>query len=119
MTQARLTTDGAYIRNPGPGGWACILRLDNRIGEIFGCDADTTNSRMELRAVIEGLKALPEHYAVIVRSDSQYVQRGITAWITRWKSNGWKTRDGHPVLNKDLWQELDRLMLRVLPSGDG
>ena len=109
MKQVYLTTDGACIRNPGPGGWACHLRIGSRIGEMFGCESYTTNNRMELRAVIEGLRALPEQCKVIVRSDSQYVQRGITEWIARWKSNGWKTRDGRPVLNRDLWQELDKL----------
>ena len=116
MKQVYLTTDGACIRNPGPGGWACVLRTGNRAGEISGCDPHTTNNRMELRAVIEGLRALPEQCKVIVRSDSQYVQRGVTKWIKRWKSNGWKTTDGRPVLNQDYWRELDKLNAFCTPD---
>lgn len=118
--QVRLSTDGACIGNPGPGGWACVLRFGNHIGEMFGCEHHTTNNRMELQAVIEGFKALREPSAVTVFSDSQYVQRGITEWLAAWKANGWKksknTKGGRTVLNRDLWQELDK---RIAPHSVG
>src|SRR5882672_5520666 len=90
--QVKLSTDGACIGNPGPGGWACVLRFGNHRGEMFGCDADSTNNRMELRAVIEGLKALRQPCAVTICTDSQYVQRGITEWLASWKAAGWRKR---------------------------
>src|SRR6267154_2618023 len=88
MKQISLTTDGACIRNPGPGGWACVLRHKDQVRELSGSEHDTTNNRMELRAVIEGLRALKEPYAVLVRTDSKYVRDGMTKWIHNWKSNG-------------------------------
>jgi ribonuclease HI len=110
--QVKVSTDGACIGNPGPGGWACVLRFENHTGEIFGCEKKTTNNRMELRAVIQGLQALREPCAVILRTDSQYVQRGMTEWLPNWKRRGWKKSHGNgsgDVRNKDLWMELDRL----------
>lgn len=109
-----LTTDGACIGNPGPGGWACVLRYLDRKKEIFGCEEKTTNNRMELRAVIEGLKMLREPCEVVMVTDSQYVKKGITEWLEQWKARGWqKKRKGKAVnktvLNQDLWQELDRI----------
>jgi ribonuclease HI len=114
MKQVYLITDGACIGNPGPGGWACILRYGSHSREIAGSEPETTNNRMELRAVIEGFKALRETCEVIVRTDSQYLRIGITEWIYGWKANGWmrKSKDSsrkEPVKNRDLWEELDRL----------
>lgn len=112
--EVTLTTDGACIGNPGAGGWACLLRFGQYRGEMFGHDPATTNNRMELQAVIEGLKALKEPCAITVRTDSQYVQRGVTQWLAGWKANGWKkTRNSHgsrAVLNQELWVELDKLL---------
>ena len=106
--QVVLTTDGACIGNPGPGGWACVLRFDGETGEIYGCERQTTNNRMELLAVIEGLRALSQDCAVTLTTDSQYVKKGITEWIDKWKRNGWRTAAKTPVVNQDLWETLDR-----------
>jgi ribonuclease HI len=110
--QVKLSTDGACIGNPGPGGWACVLRFAGHTGELYGCEERTTNNRMELQAVIEGLRALREPCVVSISTDSQYVQRGITEWLETWKANGWmksrNTRGGRAVLNQDLWAELDK-----------
>ena len=111
MKSVVLTTDGACIGNPGPGGWACILRYKGHSRELYGSDPDTTNNRMELTAVIEGLRALKEPCQVVVRTDSQYLKDGITSWIHSWKSNGWthkvKGSGRQPVKNRDLWETLD------------
>ena len=105
-----LTTDGACIRNPGPGGWAYVLRCKSDRWEFDGCELNTTNNRMELRAVIEGLRTLKEPCNVIIRTDSQYVKYGMTIWITAWKAQDWVKRQGNqPVKNRELWEELDRL----------
>jgi ribonuclease HI len=109
-----ITTDGACIGNPGPGGWACVLRFGEHNGELFGAEPQTTNNRMELQAVIEGLKALKEPCDVTIRTDSQYVQRGIAEWLAGWKANGWQkkrsVKGSRAVLNQDLWMELDKLL---------
>lgn len=102
-----LITDGACIGNPGPGGWACILRYNRHKKELYGSEGRTTNNRMELTAVIEGLRALKEPCRVTVITDSEYVKYGITAWIHGWKQKGWMTRNKTPVLNKELWMALD------------
>jgi ribonuclease HI len=112
MKQVYLISDGACIGNPGPGGWACILRYANHTKELVGGEKRSTNNRMELRAVIEGLKALREPCSVTVITDSQYVRNGITQWLQQWKANGWRKRKKgssgtREVLNQDLWQELD------------
>ncbi len=112
MKQIWLTTDGACIGNPGPGGWACVLRFGVHRKELFGSEAHTTNNRMELRAVIEGLRALREPCEVTVVTDSQYVRNGITQWLPEWKAHGWrKKRKGNSgtreVLNRDLWEQLE------------
>ncbi len=117
MKQICLTTDGACIGNPGPGGWACVLRFGSHRKELFGSEEHTTNNRMELRAVIEGLKALREPCEVTVVTDSQYVRNGITQWLPEWKAHGWrKKRKGNSgtrdVLNRDLWEELEDAMAR-------
>jgi ribonuclease HI len=109
MKQIQLITDGACLGNPGPGGWAYILRFNQHTREAFGSEPQTTNNRMELTAAIEGLRALRETCEVEVVTDSQYVKNGITTWIHGWKRNGWKTSAKKPVVNQDLWEELDRL----------
>lgn len=117
MKQICLVTDGACIGNPGPGGWACLLRYGQHHKELFGSEGHTTNNRMELRAVIEGLKALREPCEVTIVTDSQYVKNGVTQWLSVWKAHGWRkkrksgsgTRD---VLNRDLWEELESALAR-------
>jgi ribonuclease HI len=110
MKKIQLITDGACLGNPGPGGWACILRFGDKKKEMFGSEPQTTNNRMELTAAMEGLRALKEPCEVEVVTDSQYVKNGITQWIHGWKRNGWKTASKKPVVNQDLWTELDRLV---------
>ena len=110
-----LYTDGACKGNPGPGGWAFVLRhpKTEKLLERFGSEADTTNNRMELLAVIEGLKSLTKPSRVELVSDSKYVLQGLEDWMPNWKKNGWRRREGgkfKPVKNVDLWQELDALI---------
>ena len=112
MKKVILTTDGACIGNPGPGGWACVLRSGEAKSEMFGSEPRTTNNRMELQAVIEGLNAVKESCEITLNIDSQYVKNGITQWITKWKANGWTTAGKKPVLNQDLWLELDQAVRR-------
>jgi ribonuclease HI len=113
MTPARalqnveVFTDGACLGNPGPGGWAALLRFGAREKKLVGAEADTTNNRMELMAAIAGIEALKRACAVVVTTDSQYVRRGVEEWMPRWKANGWKTSDKRPVKNRDLWERLD------------
>jgi ribonuclease HI len=102
-----IYADGACKGNPGRGGWGAMLSYGETVKEIFGGEADTTNNRMELRAVIEALKLLKRDCDVIVYTDSSYVQKGISEWIHGWKRNGWRTADKKPVKNDDLWRELD------------
>jgi ribonuclease HI len=102
-----IYTDGACKGNPGPGGWGAILAVDGKEREMFGGEAVTTNNRMELTAVIEALAALKRPCRVIVHTDSQYVQKGITEWINGWKARGWRTAAREPVKNVDLWKKLD------------
>ena len=110
MKSVTLITDGACIGNPGPGGWACLLRHGKQSRELHGSVAHTTNNRMELTAVIEGLSALKEPGAVTIVTDSEYVHKGITEWMDRWKQKGWRTTDKKPVKNQDLWQALDEAL---------
>lgn len=107
MKKVRLITDGGCIGNPGPGGWAAILRYNDQKKELWGCEANTTNNRMELTAAIEGLRALKENCDVEVVTDSEYLKNGITTWIQGWKRKGWVTAGKKPVLNQDLWKALD------------
>ena len=102
-----LFTDGACRGNPGPGGWGVLMRYGGHQKTLHGGARDTTNNRMELLAVIEGLKALKRPCHVRVTTDSQYVKNGITQWIHNWKKNGWKTAARKPVKNDDLWRALD------------
>jgi ribonuclease HI len=105
--KVQLTTDGSCIGNPGPGGWACVLRAEGFERELIGRDPRTTNNRMELMAAIRGLAALEAQCEVEVITDSEYLLRGVTERLARWKSNGWKTATGKVVLNQDLWKQLD------------
>lgn len=102
-----MFTDGACRGNPGPGGWGVLLRYRGVERELYGGEADTTNNRMELRAAIEGLRALREPCTVALTTDSSYVRNGITTWLEGWKKQGWKTAGRKPVKNVDLWQALD------------
>ena len=104
-----MYTDGACKGNPGPGGWGALLRAGAQEKELFGGEAVTTNNRMELTAVIEGLAALKRPCEVDLYLDSQYVRQGITEWIHGWKKKGWRTAGGQPVKNVELWQRLDEL----------
>ena len=102
-----LFTDGACSGNPGPGGWAAILRTGERERELSGGDRATTNNRMELMGVISGLEALKRPCTVTIHTDSKYVLDGASKWIHGWKKNGWRTADKKPVKNVELWQRLD------------
>jgi ribonuclease HI len=110
MKKIQMITDGSCLGNPGPGGWACILRFGGHKREMWGYAPHTTNNRMELTAPIEGLRALKERCAVEIVTDSEYVKNGITTWIHGWKRKGWMTAAKKPVVNRDLWEELDRLV---------
>jgi ribonuclease HI len=112
MKQVQLITDGACIGNPGPGGWAAILRYGHHKKELFGSSRRTTNNRMEMAAAIEGLRALREPCEVEIVTDSEYLKKGITEWIHGWKRRRWLTAGKKPVLNKELWVTLDRLAER-------
>ncbi|MBY4896277.1 ribonuclease HI [Cupriavidus sp. AU9028] len=109
MQQVTIYSDGACKGNPGPGGWGAVLVAGTHEKELFGGEANTTNNRMELTAVIEALRALKRPCRVDVYTDSQYVQKGISEWVKGWKARGWKTAERKPVKNADLWQTLDAL----------
>jgi len=104
-----IFSDGACRGNPGPGGWGALLRFDETEKELWGGEAATTNNRMELTAVIRALEALKRPSRVRLYTDSQYVQKGISAWILDWKRRGWRTAGRKPVKNADLWRRLDEL----------
>jgi ribonuclease HI len=106
LPKVEIFTDGACRGNPGPGGWAALLRTGEKEREIHGGEPLTTNNRMELTAAIEALNALKRPCRVELHSDSQYVRDGITKWIHSWQRNGWRTADKKPVKNADLWQAL-------------
>jgi len=112
MKKVQLITDGSCLGNPGPGGWASILRYGKQKREMYGCAPHTTNNRMELTAAIEGLRALKEPCEVELITDSEYVKNGITQWILGWKRKNWMTAAKKPVVNRDLWEELDRQTAR-------
>ncbi|MCD9033274.1 ribonuclease HI [Luteimonas sp. Y-2-2-4F] len=101
-----IHTDGACLGNPGPGGWAALLRYREKEREIVGGEPATTNNRMELMAAIRGLEALTEPCTVVLQTDSQYVRKGITEWMPNWIRRNWRTAAGEPVKNQELWQRL-------------
>ncbi|MBK4737527.1 ribonuclease HI [Noviherbaspirillum pedocola] len=112
VDKVEIFTDGACKGNPGPGGWGAWLKAGEHEKEIFGGERNTTNNRMELMAVIEALAALTRPCEVVLHTDSQYVQKGISEWIHGWKARGWKTAAKEPVKNADLWQALDAAQAR-------
>jgi len=113
MKKVTIHTDGSCLGNPGPGGWGTILRYGGYTKELSGGFADTTNNRMELTAVLEGLSALREGCVVDLYTDSQYVRKAIAdGWLENWQHNGWRTSAKKPVKNQDLWQRLLPLLER-------
>lgn len=106
MTQIHAFTDGACLGNPGPGGWAALLRAKGGERMLAGGERDTTNNRMELMAAIGALEALQRPCEVLLTTDSRYVMQGIEQWVPKWRANGWRTADKKPVKNQDLWQRL-------------
>lgn len=112
MKQVEVHTDGACLGNPGPGGWAALLRYGERERELVGGEAHTTNNRMELMAAISGLETLTEGCSVVLFTDSQYVRQGITEWLPGWVRRGWKTAGGEAVKNRDLWERLSAAIVR-------
>jgi ribonuclease HI len=110
VSVVEIYTDGACRGNPGPGGWAALLSWDGHEKEIAGAETHTTNNRMELLAVIRALESLKKpRKQVRVFTDSQYVRKGITEWLANWKARGWRTASKKPVMNQDLWEQLDVL----------
>ncbi len=107
MKHVYIYADGSCRGNPGPGGWAALLRYQRREKEISGGEPDTTNNRMELMAAIEALASLKEACSIDFYTDSQYVQKGITLWLASWKKRNWRGSGNKPVKNADLWQKLD------------
>ena len=108
-TDVEIFTDGACKGNPGPGGWGALLRYGDEEKELYGGEAETTNNRMELTAVIRALEVLKRKVSVAVTTDSVYVRDGITKWIHNWKRNGWKTAQKKAAKHADLWKEHDKL----------
>ncbi len=106
MHTATIYCDGSSIGNPGPGGWGATVSYGEKVIELGGFDAHTTNNRMELTAAMESLRALHGKRKVLIHTDSQYVINGITKWVFGWEKNDWQTKEKKDVLNKDLWQEL-------------
>ena len=108
-----IFTDGACVPNPGPGGWGAVLRYGRHERELHGGEpGTTTNNRMELTATIRALDCLTRRSTVHLHTDSTYVRNGITQWLARWKTRGWRTSAGEPVKNADLWRELDAAVAR-------
>ncbi len=110
MAAVEIFSDGACKGNPGVGGWGALLRIGETEKELFGGEANTTNNRMELMAVIQALTALTRPCEVMIHTDSQYVMKGMMEWIEGWKAKGWKTAAKQPVKNDDLWKTLDKLV---------
>lgn len=104
-----IYTDGACKGNPGPGGWGALLKFNGTEKEFFGGEKETTNNRMEMMAAIVALSKLTRPCEVVLTTDSQYLRKGITEWISNWKKKGWKTASKKPVKNADLWKQLDQL----------
>jgi ribonuclease HI len=108
--QAIIFTDGACLGNPGPGGYAAVVNIAGEETIIVGRDRSTTNNKMEMTAAIKALEAVPHSVPIIIHSDSQYVIKGATLWLRGWKAKGWRKADGKPVLNQDLWMQMDQLI---------
>ena len=107
-----IFTDGACRGNPGPGGWGALLRAGKHEKELWGGELHTTNNRMEMTAVIMSLQALKKPSDVVLTTDSQYVRKGITEWISGWKRRNWKTASKQPVKNVELWKQIDALAVQ-------
>jgi len=112
MKEVEIHTDGSCLGNPGPGGWAAVLRYQGRERELAGGEALTTNNRMELMAAIMALEALSEPCRITLQTDSQYVRQGITEWMANWVRRNWKTAGGDAVKNRDLWERLHAVCQR-------
>ncbi len=109
--QAIVFTDGACLGNPGPGGYAAIVTIAGEEQIIVGRDRATTNNKMEMTAAIKALQAVPQSLPIVIHTDSQYVINGATKWLRGWKAKGWRKADGKPVLNQDLWVQMDALLV--------
>jgi ribonuclease HI len=109
--QAIIFTDGACLGNPGPGGYAAVITIAGEEQIIIGRDHSTTNNKMEMTAAIKALEAVPQDLPIVIHSDSQYVIKGATEWLRGWKAKGWRKADGKPVMNQDLWMQMDALMV--------
>lgn len=105
----KIWTDGSCLGNPGPGGWAFVATDGKNVARRSGGEANTTNNRMELTAVIKALSAARKHSELELHTDSQYVKNGMESWVKNWKRNNWRTADKKPVKNQDLWMQLDQL----------
>jgi len=112
MKKLKVITDGSCLGNPGPGGWAAILRYGPHERSMSGFEPNTTNNRMELTAAIRALQALKEPCEIELVTDSEYLKKGVEQWMSKWKRNGWMTAAKKPVLNQDLWRELDAQLAR-------
>ena len=112
MKSIEIHTDGSCLGNPGPGGWAALLRYNGREKELVGGEAMTTNNRMELMAAIQALEALTEPCRIVLHTDSQYVRQGITEWMAGWLRRQWKTAGGDAVKNRELWERLHQATQR-------
>jgi len=110
VVKTEIYTDGACRGNPGPGGWAALLRYGKHEKVLSGAETLTTNNRMEMMAVIAALESLKRRCELNVTTDSQYVKKGVTEWLTNWKARGWRTAAKKPVKNEDLWRRLDELV---------
>jgi ribonuclease HI len=109
--QAIIFTDGACLGNPGPGGYAAVITIAGEEQIIVGRDPTTTNNKMEMTAAIKALEAVSKDLPIVIHSDSQYVIKGATEWLRGWKAKGWRKADGKPVMNQDLWMQMDALLV--------
>lgn len=109
----KIWTDGSCLGNPGPGGWAFLATDGKNVAERSGAEANTTNNRMELMAVLRALTAAHRHPEVEIHTDSQYVKNGMMTWVKNWKRNNWRTADKKPVKNQDLWMALDQAAAQI------
>jgi ribonuclease HI len=109
--QTIIFTDGACLGNPGPGGYAAVITIAGEEQIIVGRDPTTTNNKMEMTAAIKALEAVSKALPIVIHSDSQYVIKGATEWLRGWKAKGWRKAEGKPVMNQDLWQQMDALMV--------